>query len=88
MSFLLSFFMLSKHSLHPKHSSQQGPNSSVPGSPEVAAASQGGSVSPLQSTKGVEGHAPPEPRSGAAEGTWVHHLYCQGMYKHLQSLQD
>lgn len=36
MSFILRLPMLSKHSLNPKHSSQQGPNSSGPGASVVA----------------------------------------------------
>lgn len=46
MYFLLSLFVLSKHSLHPKHSSQQGPNSPGPDY-EATSAVPGASVSPL-----------------------------------------
>ena len=47
MYFLLSLFMLSKHSLHPKYSSQRGPNSPGPGAYEATSAVSGASVSPL-----------------------------------------
>lgn len=47
MSFLFSLFKLSKHSSHPKHSSQQGPKSSGPGASVVAAVSPGASGPPV-----------------------------------------
>lgn len=85
MYFLLSLFMLSKHSLHPKHSSQRGPNSPGPGNYEATSAVPGASVSPLlwfcllsgaclQSIIGSQCVCPPQSHSGSAEGTWVHHL--------------
>ena len=47
MSFILRLPMLSKHSLNPKHSSQQGPDSSGLGASVEAAAGQVASVPPV-----------------------------------------
>lgn len=99
MYFLLSLFMLSKHSLHPKHSSQRGPNSPGPGDYEATSAVPGASVSPLlwfcllsgaclQSIIGSQCVCPLQTHSGSAEGTWptVYQGMCHLLSQGLQCL--